>query len=80
MRAGATGLQSTRGVQRAVSRRFLSITARGVHSPSHSSRRHRDHMAAPQLNPPEAVPQAEAAWEWFNGLGAPKFWVSAGAR
>ena len=37
-------------------------------------------MAAPQLNPPEAVPQAEAAWEWFNGLGAPKFWVSAGAR
>lgn len=28
------------------------------------------------LNPPEEVPQAEAAWEWFNAMGAPKFWVA----
>lgn len=29
-----------------------------------------------ERNPPEAVPQADAAWEWFNSIGAPKFWVS----
>ncbi|KAL4427937.1 hypothetical protein ABPG75_002026 [Micractinium tetrahymenae] len=29
-----------------------------------------------QQNPPELVPQAEAAWEWFNAMGAPKFWVA----
>lgn len=29
-----------------------------------------------QQNPPELVPQAEAAWAWFNEMGAPKFWVA----
>ena len=28
-----------------------------------------------QQQPQEAVPQAEAAWEWFNSMGAPKYWV-----
>lgn len=28
------------------------------------------------FNSAEQVPQAEAAWEWFNALGAPKYWVA----
>lgn len=27
-------------------------------------------------NSAEAVPQAEAAWAWFEGLGSPKYWVA----
>ena len=29
-----------------------------------------------KANPPEAVPHAQAAWEWFEGMGAPKYWVA----
>jgi hypothetical protein len=25
--------------------------------------------------PPELVPQEAKAWEWFNAMGAPKYWV-----
>ncbi|KAL6777094.1 hypothetical protein ACKKBF_B20195 [Auxenochlorella protothecoides x Auxenochlorella symbiontica] len=28
------------------------------------------------FNPPEEVPQAEGAWEWFRGMGSPQFWVA----
>ena len=28
------------------------------------------------VNAAEDVPQAEAAWEWFNKMGAPKLWVA----
>ncbi len=27
-----------------------------------------------QLN--DSVPQAEAAWQWFRGMGSPKYWVA----
>jgi hypothetical protein len=27
-------------------------------------------------NIPEEVPHEQRAWEWFNRLGAPKFWVA----
>jgi tRNA-dihydrouridine synthase 1 len=29
-----------------------------------------------KFNPPESVPQADAAWQWFHSLGAPKYWVA----
>jgi tRNA-dihydrouridine synthase 1 len=29
-----------------------------------------------KANSAEDVPHAEAAWAWFNGMGAPKFWVA----
>lgn len=77
---GAAG--AARTLVRGPPRRALTLVARGtVHSPGgyRSTRTTLERPSSMEVlqNPPELVPQAEAAWEWFNEMGAPKFWVSA---
>lgn len=81
LRAGAAG--AVRTLVGGPPRRALKLVARGTaHSPGgpSSSKHPLERQSSMeglevQQNPPELVPQAEAAWQWFNDMGAPKFWV-----
>lgn len=81
LRAGAAG--AVRTLAGGPPRRALTLVARGmVHSPGGAgssttllARQSSMEAFEVQQNPPELVPQAEAAWAWFNEMGAPKFWV-----
>ena len=72
-RVGGTGCRVQRSLVRsgcaADCRTRPPLAARGLQTAVRAA------AGSMQQQPPEAVPQAEAAWEWFNSMGAPKYWV-----
>lgn len=56
-----------------------AISVRSIHGPG-AAGHVMPHEPAyePQQQPVECVQQADAAWRWFEAMGSPKLWVSAG--
>lgn len=84
LRSGSLCRRSSLPAARACRRLALVQTRASVHTPGPAVDTHlavrRRTMEQIRQQPPELVPQAEAAWKWFNDLGAPKYWVRNAGR
>lgn len=60
----------------AVHRYSSSLKTLTNNIPIHSAPRYISSRAISLMNSPADVPHVDAAWEWFNSLGAPKYWVA----